>query len=263
MLGKIASKEWGQKVKHICLPAEVSQKVRPLKLAARYVNGLLDPVRLNKTVLKGFRARLGNFGYSGQFDQHPVPLEGGMFKTGRIKVEGLAAELASQIRYWDKAATDEAGCYTAGVRMARAKDGVFWIINVKRGQWDPFEREEVLKQTAQMDTRACPIGVEQEPGSGGKESAINTIRRTLVGFVVRADRPVGKKVYRADPFAVQVNAGNVKIAAEPDGSAPPWAAAYLDELQYFPNSQFMDQTDASSGAFAALNNAPIRVGGAR
>jgi len=47
------------------------------------------------------------------------------------------------------------------------------------------------------------VGVEMEPGSGGKESAENTLRN-LAGFSCYADRVTGSKEARANPFAAQV-----------------------------------------------------------
>ena len=93
------------------------------------------------------------------------------------------------------------------------------------------------------------MGVEQEPGSGGKESAEATIRN-LIGFRCFADRVTGNKVIRAEPFAAQVQGGNVRLVA---GN---WHYAYLDELESFPNGKFKDQVDASSGAFARLTSKP-------
>ena len=67
-----------------------------------------------------------------------------------------------------------------------------------------------------MRTQSCSpnyeIGVEQEPGSGGKESVEATIRM-LVGYKVAADKVTGSKEVRADPFAAQVQGGNVKFVA--------------------------------------------------
>ena len=45
---------------------------------------------------------------------------------------------------------------------------------------------------------AYEVGVEQEPGSGGKESAESTIRN-LRGFKVYADKVTGSKEIRAEP----------------------------------------------------------------
>jgi phage terminase large subunit-like protein len=52
------------------------------------------------------------------------------------------------------------------------------------------------------------VVVEQEPGSGGKESAEATIRN-LAGHICIADKPgAGRsKELRAEPFAAQVQGG--------------------------------------------------------
>ena len=89
------------------------------------------------------------------------------------------------------------------------------------------------------------IIVEQEPGSAGKESAENTIR-SLAGFRVYADRVTGSKQVRAEPFAAQVQAGNVSLRA---GA---WVQAFLDECEKWPNGKYQDQVDAAAGAFNRL-----------
>jgi predicted phage terminase large subunit-like protein len=161
-------------------------------------------------------------------------------------------------RYWDKAATQDDGCFTVGVLMGVDIQGRFWILDVVRGQWNSAKREMIIKQTADMDYRKYGrdvlIRVEQEPGSGGKESAEATIKN-LAGFRCQADRPTGDKIQRADPFSYQVNVGNVLIVPGE------WNKVYLDELQYFPNSKYKDQTDATSGAFATLFKKRKKVGG--
>jgi predicted phage terminase large subunit-like protein len=102
--------------------------------------------------------------------------------------------------------------------------------------------------------KICRLGISaarlQEPGSGGKESAENTIRN-LRGFKVFADKVTGSKEVRAEPFAAQVQGGNVSMVA---GT---WQADYLDEMISFPNGKHRDQVDASSGAFNRLISGPV------
>jgi predicted phage terminase large subunit-like protein len=98
-----------------------------------------------------------------------------------------------------------------------------------------------------MDGINVMVGIEQEPGSGGKESAQNTARN-LAGFISEIVRPSGDKVTRAMPFSAQVNVNNVYLARGE------WNNAYMNELTLFPNSKYKDQVDASSGAFTLLTN---------
>jgi len=81
--------------------------------------------------------------------------------------------------------------------------------------------------------------------SGGKESAEATMRN-LAGFVVHKDLPKGDKIYRADPFSVQVNEGNVMLLRGD------WNHDFIEELRFFPFGNFKDQVDAASAAFNLL-----------
>jgi phage terminase large subunit-like protein len=60
------------------------------------------------------------------------------------------------------------------------------------GQWNALDREREIKEIAKLDGRRIRIAVEQEPGSGGKESAESTIRN-LAGWRVTADRPTPRR----------------------------------------------------------------------
>jgi len=247
------------KVRHINLPAEIDEKsektVRPRSLRRKYKDDpdkkgvkLLDPKRLSRPVLEEAMDNLLEYGYSGQFMQSPVPLEGGMFKVERIRIDTPPTskrDWLQRVRFWDKAGTEGGGAYTVGVLMGEDREHRFWILDVVRVQMDTGEREKLVKQVAQMDTVKIKVGVEQEPGSGGKESAQNTVKN-LRGFDVEVLRPSGDKVTRAMPFSAQVNIHNVyMVPAE-------WNTAYINELKLFPNSKYKDQVDASSGAFTLL-----------
>ena len=58
--------------------------------------------------------------------------------------------------------------FTAGALMHRMKDNTYVIEHIERGQWGVR-----IKFITQVDARNCPnytVVLEQEPGSGGKES---------------------------------------------------------------------------------------------
>ena len=88
--------------------------------------------------------------------------------------------------------------------MAELKNKRWIVLDVKKGQWGAEKREKIIKETAMADGKHVRIWIEQEPGSGGKESAENTLRN-LAGFACYAERPTGEKEVRAEPFSVQVN----------------------------------------------------------
>ncbi len=245
----------GVKIKHICLPAELTEQVRPRRLRRLYEDGLFDPKRFSRAVLQQNKMQ-GPWTYQSQFLQAPVPPGGGLFKVSRLSYETVDYSNGrwQLVRYWDKAGTEGDGAYTVGVLMGRDPNGLFWVLDVVRGQWEPADRERVIRQTAVRDGRNVFIRIEQEPGSGGKESAEATIRN-LAGFRVAADRPTGDKFKRADPYAAQVNAGNVRIRKAE------WNQEYVEELRGFgPKAPYVDQVDASSGAFSFLAGRVIKIG---
>jgi predicted phage terminase large subunit-like protein len=237
--------------RHICLPGEIRnyrKQLCPPDLAMRYVDELLDPVRMPWTVLQDMQEDLGQYGYAGQIGQNPTPPGGGMFKVDRLTVITEApskAHVVKTVRYWDKAGTQDAGAYTAGVKISLLMSGKWVVEDVKRGRWGTDQRESIIRNVAEADGNGVHVWVEQEPGSGGKESAEGTIRN-LGGYSAYAERPTGDKVFRADPFSVQVNNGNVMLLT---GS---WHRDFIEELRFFPYSTYKDQTDAASGAFSHL-----------
>ena len=69
------------RVAHLCLPAELSKRVKPARMRYLYdENGLLDPIRLPRERLKKFLQDLGSYAFAGQYGQSPAPPEGGVIK---------------------------------------------------------------------------------------------------------------------------------------------------------------------------------------
>jgi predicted phage terminase large subunit-like protein len=186
------------------------------------------------------------------YQQNPIVVGGGILPIEKLKVVPFfdRTKVTATVRFWDKAGTaSDDAAYTAGVRMHSMNDGTFVVSHVVRGQWTALDREEKIKAWTEIDASefgSYEIYVEQEPGSGGKESAESTIRM-LAGRRVYADRVTGDKVVRAEPFAAQVQGGNVGLVAGE------WVTAYLDECEVFPAGKYKDQVDASSGAFSKLS----------
>ena len=241
-----------KRIKHVCLPGEIvhfAKFVKPKKLIKKYTKeGLFDKHRMDKEVLEELEDDLGQYGYAGQIGQNPAPPGGGLFKVANFTTSAQLLDrrqIHKSVRYWDKAATIGAGAYTVGVKMHLLKNKFFYIEDVKRGQWSTEVRERIIKQTAAIDGDSVDIVIEQEGGSGGKESAEGTIRN-LAGFRVKAERPIGDKAKRADRYSVQVNNGSFILAAAD------WNARFKEEHELFPNGTYKDQVDAGAGAFNFL-----------
>jgi len=206
----------------------------------------LCPERYPLERLKKVAKRIGSYFFGALFQQRPRPREGGMF-GGAVGIVDAVPAGVRRVRYWDKAgAAPGKGDYTAGVQLAYL-NGVTYVEDVVRGQWQAAERNAKIKETAELDRQRygrMQIYVEQPPGLA--KEATDTVIRLLQGFAAHADPVKGDKVGRAEPFAAQWQAGNVKLIRGE------WNRAYLEELRAFPSGKHDDQVDASSGGYNKL-----------
>lgn len=213
----------------------------------------MNPERFPVPALEEKRAEQGVLSFMALYQQRPSAPEGDMFRREWFEVvdEVPAGRRVALVRYWDKASSKTTTAYTAGVLLARV-DGVYYVVHLVMGKWAAPAREAIIRSTAAADFAAwgwdVETVVEQEPGSGGKDSADNTIA-SLAGYRVAADRPTGDKTLRAEPLAAQAAVGRVKLVR---GA---WNRDYLDILAAFPGGAVKDAVDASSGAFARLARA--------
>ena len=206
---------------------------------------LLFPERFPIEVVDRDELTLGPYATAAQHQQRPVPRTGAMFKTERLEIVDTLPEQPTHVwRGWDKAGTDGGeGARSAGVLIGylpRAKK--FAVLDSVTGRWSAGRREDTILQTANLDGKKVRIVHEQEPGSGGLESAQATTAN-LAGYRVTTERPVGNKEARADPFAVQVESRNVLVLKRP------WTRDFVEELRMFPRGKLKDQVDAGAMAF--------------
>jgi hypothetical protein len=287
---KKTEREGAAKVRHLKMPAEIrkfddgtydEERVLPPEIRHFYTgfnedagmpaDGLMDPKRLARQALKE-RLTDGILAYSGQYLQEPTVLGGGMFKDEYFNLRCKAAPYnCRRVRYWDRASTGSGGARTAGVLLARSKDNRYFVEHVVAGQWEPTQRNAIMKATALKDrARYGPshepvIWVEREGGSSGKD-AFQGIARLLAGFHVKEHNitGMGKKAVRAEPWSSQLAAGNVWLVdngeSTGNGKADWDLEDYINEHVLFPNGLFLDCVDASSGGFACLVKAPDTLG---
>lgn len=193
------------------------------------------------------------------YQQNPVIPGGNMFPVDRFQIiehKPMIFNVRASVRYWDKAATAGGGAYSVGTLMHLMDDGRFIVSDVQRKQVNAFDRERMIKQCAEVDKATWgdhEIWVEQEPGSGGLESAQRSIAM-LAGFKAYKDKVTGDKETRAEPYAAQVQAGNVSLVK---GA---WIRDFLNEHETFPNGPYKDQVDSAAGAFMKVAPAMLKGG---
>lgn len=179
------------------------------------------------------------------------PSAGNFFQRRMFTVvDAVPANVIGWIRHWDRAATKPSETnkdpdWSRGAKLGKLSDGRFILADMRSLQGTPLEVEQMVKNTATQDGWACPIGLEQDPGSAGVGD-ISNMTRLLAGFDIRITRPSSDKVTRAKPVSAQCEAGNVLILR---GA---WNDDFFTEAENFPDGAHDDQIDALSGAFNEL-----------
>lgn len=217
----------------------------------------------NKILMENDPGYLGNLMAQGRVEQERLlngnwkikPAAGLYFKRQQVEiVPAIPHNVIAWVRAWDLAATVPSTLNpnpdaTAGVLMGMLDDGRYIVADVKRVQYDAKNVRALVRNCAVMDREKCgglvSVTIPQDPGQAGKEQAESYIRH-LSGFSVKAVRPSGSKIVRAEPFSAQWQAGNVMVLAGD------WNEAYFTEMEAFPESVHDDMVDASSDSFNEL-----------
>ena len=239
---------------HICLPMRFEpDRMQPSKIGwtdPRESDGeLLWPAAFPDALVTSIEKELGSRRSAGQLQQRPVPLGGDFFRRewfNQLVGSAPTGSNCKAVRYWDKAGSLD-GDYTAGVLIVE-RHGEYYVVDVVRGKWTMNERERIILATAKLDHQwypRCQIWIEQEPGSGGADSASYTIKN-LAGYSIKADKVGARKEIRWEPWAAQLEAGNVHLVEGP------WNREFIDEHLVAPNGTHDDQIDAASGAFSKV-----------
>ena len=232
--------------RHICLPAEVSEKISPPSFREKYVDGLLDPKRLSKKTLLGFFKTLGGRSYAGQYDQIPGAKEGTIFK--RKFWEIILPELVyrdpnvSPIHFViDTAYTAKTKNDPTALWAGFKKDNILYTIEV-REVWLEFGDlcDFIISWTASLGRSNMSL-VYIEPKASGK-SVVQQLRATTMLNVLESRNPDGDKVTRANAVIPILQANrNILIAGT-------YIENYLDQLCLFPEATHDDMVDVTVNA---------------
>ena len=216
----------------------------------------------NKILMESDPGYLGNLMAQSEVERERLlngnwkirPAAGKYFKREYFTIVDVMPKVVSWVRSWDLAASvvtdaNPSPDATAGVLMGRTKDGQFIVADVKHVRSMSNDVRKLVYSTATLDRvryNSVKITVPQDPGQAGKEQASSYIKM-LAGFKVESVRPNGSKENRADPFASQVQAGNVMLLRGE------WNNEFISELEGFPDGSHDDMVDAASDAFNELS----------
>ena len=215
----------------------------------------LCPALQSQEMLESVRENMSLYNWSSMFQQSPAARSGGMFKRQWFT---LADKLPDDIRfvralwYWDQAAKQGSGDYSAGVLMAVDQHDRVWVLIVVRGQWSSFERRANMKKAwnaaRERFGERLPVAQlwhQQDPASAGLDSARDT-NKALAGLPAHFEPVSGDKEVRADPWSTALEGLNVMLLK---GG---WNNVFIEEHISFPKGKNDDQVDAASSCYSRL-----------
>jgi len=211
------------------------------KSFSRRTGEALHPEREPLEMLNSIRQIHGEYDFSGQYQQSPAPLGGGMVKIRwfiRYSPADLPKEFSLIIQSWDCACkaselSDFSVCTTWGVYQNH-----LFLLNVTRKRLDYPELKRAAMLNAQ-EFKASNIVIEDR--SAGTQLIQELIAAGMHGVVRYA--PKDDKIMRMHSTSSTIENGFVHVPVE-----APWLSEYLHEMTMFPNGKYDDQVDSTSQA---------------
>ena len=206
----------------------------------RMAGDLLHPDREPRNVLDAVRAALGEYSFSAQYLQAPVPLGGGIIKAGWLRYytpEEKPEKFDTIVQSWDTAnkeseLADYSVCTTWGVKGKK----VYLLHVMRRRMQYPDLKRAVVTQAETWNARAVLI---EDKASGIQ--LVQELRETLSR--VKGIKCEGDKLMRMLAQTPEIENGNILLPIE-----APWLAEYVQELTTFPRAKYDDQVDSTAQA---------------
>jgi predicted phage terminase large subunit-like protein len=201
----------------------------------------LHPDREPLEVLNRLREALGEYNFSGQYQQAPCPLGGGLVKIEWFKTDTAAdvpAKFEMIIQSWDTAnkegeLSDYSVCTTWGV-----KDKHIYLLHVLRKRLSYPELRRAVREQAEA---FGPKTILIEDKASGTQLIQELVSERM--YAIKKYEPTIDKIMRMHSVTAMIENGFVHL---PDKAA--WLPEYLHELTIFPKGKYDDQADSTSQA---------------
>lgn len=246
----------------LSLPAESPKRVvvnYPIteKQLIREQGDVLWPAREDERMLMVQKRAMGSYAFSGQYDQSPSPVGGGMFKEHWWKFYNIGELdlkwMDQWIQSWDMnfKETDD-GSFLVGQVWARKGSRCYLIDQVRLRTDFPGAVKAVINMTHKWPQ--CGAKLIENKANG--PAVIATLGNTISGII--AVEPKSSKESRANAITYLVEAGNVYLPHPMDVS---WAQEFIDEHSAFPSGKNDDQVDSLVMALSYFPNMVQEVAG--
>lgn len=237
-------KRKGESINHICLPAELSDKVKPVELRKYYKDGLLDPIRIDRTSIDEAKIDLGSKGYANQYGQSPAPEAGNIIKKEWFPIVPLANFLSilgnNPMHFWLDTGYDEKKRKTdndpSGIMAACKIQGNMYIYHAQKMYKEFPELIKFLPEYMKSHKASGKSTLRIEPKANGK-SVIQVIKRIEGLNVTNTPSPSDGKDVRLNAAAPKVECGRVILV---EGV---WNEEFIEEVCGFPAASHDEYVD--------------------
>lgn len=238
-------KKKGENIRHICLPAEDCDDVKPSELRQNYIDGLLDPNRLSRKVLDEAKTDLGSRGYAGQFGQKPSAAGGNIIKESWFRTisysDFRALRYREPIHFFLDTAYDEKKKKTdndpSGIIAACKIKNNIYITHAKK-VWKSFP--DLLRFLPEYmyanDYDSSYSTLRVEPKANGK-SVVQQLEDSTDLNVTYTPTPTDAKDVRLHAIAPKVECGRIYLV---EGE---WNEEFVDEVCGFPTKVHDEYVD--------------------
>jgi predicted phage terminase large subunit-like protein len=208
----------------------------------RQIGNVLHPERESRATLSQIRRQIGEYDFSSQYQQNPIPVGGAMVKTAWLRyyepglLPGRPSRIVLSLDTANKA--NELNDYSAFTTWA-VFDKSFYLLHVLR---ERLNYPDLKRKAVELAKRFNPSTILIEDKASGTQ-LIQELRAEIYG-VQPYKVPAGMdKIMRLHAQTAVFENGFVYLP-----SSAPWLADYVLELTSFPGSKYDDQVDSTTQA---------------
>lgn len=219
------------------------------RLFRRVAGEALHPERESLETLKHIRQTIGEYTFQSQYQQNPMPLEGGLIKREWLRyceADLWPKSFAYTLQSWDTAnkaseLNDFSVCTTWGVQ-----DEKFYLIDVFRKR---LTYPDLKRAVVALRDRFDPNKLLIEDKSSGTALIQELKSEFVYGVEAYQPAPGSDKYLRIAAQSIKFESGRVILPTE-----APWLEEYVREIAGFPGGKHDDQVDSTAQALEVLSS---------
>ena len=239
LTGFLLGKETRLKYRHICIPAKSGDgNIKPAYLEKFYEKDtqLFWKDRFSQKILDDYKSALGSYGYAGQLQQTPTPLDSGMIHKDWFKIDRYRVEDSVVNFVIDPAYTADQKNDPSALLAYTYKENRWQIVDCVNVYKEFPDLVKFIQQWVQKNGYTNRSRIYVEPKASGKSIVQTLVRET--GLNVKEDKPPTKdKVARVSDVSASLESGRVSLL---NGD---WNDEFLDQLAKFPAAKHDDMVD--------------------